>query len=91
MDRVCFARLVDRAARRDECLCEHLPAKDAPRTEVPVEAAVDVDLEGFEFEEGEEVGDGGQRGQLGYAAGSIAAVAGEGTPAHQRSTVTVPY
>ena len=52
--RVRLALALDRAARRDQRLREDLPTEDAPRAEVAVLPAVDIDLERLEVEQGEE-------------------------------------
>jgi len=66
-----LTRLVDGAPRSDQRLREHLPTEHATGPDVSVAAAVDVDLERFEIEEIEEIGegDGHLRGGWRLAAG----------------------
>jgi hypothetical protein len=58
MERVRLARCVDGAARRDECLREHLPSEHSARADVAIPTAVDVDLERLQIEEIQQVGEG---------------------------------
>ena len=55
--RVGLTRPVDGPARGHERLREHLPAEHSTGSDVPVAAAIDVDLERFEIEEVEEIGE----------------------------------
>src|SRR5690606_13702940 len=55
VDGMRVAVLLDRAARGDERLREHLPAEDAAAADVAVAAAIDVVLDLLEVEELEKV------------------------------------
>ena len=57
-----LTRLVDRAPRGDERLREHLPTEHPAGPDVSVATTVDVDLERFEIEKVEEIGERDRHG-----------------------------
>ena len=59
MHRMSFPRRIDGASCGDKCLREYLSPKDAPRAEIAIEPAIDIDFEGFELKQVEQVGDDG--------------------------------
>src|SRR5690606_4081471 len=61
VERVGEARLLHRPPGGDEGLGEYLPAEDALRAEEAVLPPEDVDLDGFEVEQVEEIGEGSHR------------------------------
>ena len=65
VERVREAVVRDGPAGGDECLGENLPAEDARRPDGSVAATEDVDLDRFEVEQVEQVGEGARLGRVG--------------------------